>query len=54
MLGVLVNTLAIIVCSLIGLCVKKLLNERIETVVMQALGLCVVVVGVIHAINPRF
>lgn len=52
MLGVLVNTLAIIVCSLVGLCVKKLLNERIENVVMQALGLCVLVVGIIDAINP--
>ena len=52
MLGVLVNTLAIIGCSLIGLLVKKLLNDRIETVVMQALGLCVLVVGIIDAINP--
>ena len=52
MLGVLVNTLAIIVCSLVGLCVKKLLNDRIENVVMQALGLCVLVVGIIDAINP--
>jgi uncharacterized membrane protein YqgA involved in biofilm formation len=52
MLGVLVNTLAIIVCSLVGLCVKKLLSDRIENVVMQALGLCVLVVGIIDAINP--
>ncbi len=52
MLGVLVNTGAIIVCSLIGLLVKKLLNERIENVVMQALGLCVLLVGIIDAINP--
>lgn len=52
MLGVLTNTLAIIGCSLIGLLVKKLINDRIETVVMQALGLCVVVVGFIDAINP--
>ncbi len=52
MLGVLVNTGSIIVCSLIGLLVKKLLSERIEKVVMQALGLCVLLVGIIDAINP--
>ncbi len=52
MLGVLVNTGSIIVCSLIGLLVKKLLNDRIENVVMQALGLCVLLVGIIDAINP--
>lgn len=52
MYGVLANTMSIIVCSLIGLMVKKLISERIETVVMQALGLCVVIVGAIDAINP--
>lgn len=52
MLGVTVNALAIIVCSLVGLCVKKIINDRIETVVMQALGLCVLIVGIIDAINP--
>ena len=52
MFGVLVNTLAIVVCSIIGLVVKKLLNDRIESCVMQALGLCVLIVGIIDAINP--
>ncbi len=52
MLGVLVNTFAIIGCSIIGILVKKLINERIETVVMQALGICVLIVGIIDAINP--
>ena len=52
MFGVLVNTLSIIVCSIIGLVVKKLINERIESCVMQALGLCVLIVGIIDAINP--
>lgn len=52
MLGVFVNTFSIIACSIVGLLVKKVINERIENVVMQALGLCVVVVGVIDAINP--
>ena len=52
MLGVLVNTLAIVVCSLLGLLCKKLINEKIETVVMQGLGVCVFLIGVIDAINP--
>lgn len=52
MLGVLVNTVAIIGCSLIGLLCKKLINEKIENVVMQALGICVFLIGVIDAINP--
>ena len=52
MLGVLVNTVAIIVCSLIGLLCKKLITEKIEMVVMQALGICVFLIGVIDAIKP--
>ena len=52
MLGVLVNTATIIVGSLIGLVSKKLINERIEKVVMQALGVCVLLIGIIDAINP--
>ena len=32
--------------------IKKLLNERIETTVMQALGVCVMVIGVMDAIKP--
>ena len=52
MLGVLVNTLAIIGCSFIGILFKKLINDRIETVVMQGLGICVFLVGAIDAIKP--
>ena len=52
MFGVLVNVLAIVGCSLIGLLCKKIINEKIETVVMQALGVCVMVVGIIDAIKP--
>ena len=52
MLGVLVNTVAIIVCSFIGLLCKKLITEKIETVVMQGLGVCVFLIGVMDAINP--
>ncbi len=52
MLGVVVNALSVIVCSLIGLCCKKIINERIENTVMQALGVCVLLIGIIDAINP--
>ncbi len=52
MFGVIVNVLAIMGCSLIGLCCKKIINEKIEKVVMQALGVCVMIVGVIDAIKP--
>lgn len=52
MLGVTVNALSIIVCSIIGLCAKKIINDRIENTVMQALGVCVMIIGIIDAINP--
>ena len=52
MLGVTINTLSVIVCSIIGLFCKKLINDRIETTVMQALGVCVMILGIIDAINP--
>lgn len=52
MFGVLINVLAVIVCSFIGLFCKRIINEKIENVVMQALGVCVMIVGVIDAINP--
>ena len=52
MLGVLVNTFAIVVCSVIGLFCKKIITEKIDTVVMQGLGVCVFLIGVIDAIKP--
>ena len=52
MLGVTINTLSVIVCSIIGLFCKKLINDRIETTVMQPLGVCVMIIGIIDAINP--
>ena len=52
MLGLAVNVIAVIGCSLIGLLCKKIINEKIETVVMQALGVCVMVIGITDAINP--
>lgn len=52
MLGVVINALSVITCSFLGLFCKKLINERVERTVMQALGVCVLLIGVIDAINP--
>lgn len=52
MLGVSVNAITIIVCTVIGLFLKKILNERVKTVVMQALGISVFTTGAIDAVNP--
>lgn len=52
MLGVLVNTISIIVCTFIGMLFRKILNDRIEKTVMQGLGICVTFVGIIDAIKP--
>ncbi len=51
-IGVTVNTVAIIVCSLIGLLCKNLINNRIENTMMQGLGVCVMIIGIIDAIKP--
>jgi hypothetical protein len=49
--GTLVNSGAIIAGSLIGISVGKRLPERIKTIIMQALGLTVVVIGLKMAIT---
>ncbi len=46
MLGVLVNTLAVIVGSTVGLLFKKVIPQKISGGVMTALGLCTVYIGV--------
>ncbi len=51
MLGTVVNALAIIAGSLIGLLVKGGLPERISQTVMQGVGLCVALIGVSGALE---
>ena len=51
-IGVSVNTIAIIVCSIVGLFCKKIINDRIENTIMLALGVCVMVIGITDAIAP--
>ena len=50
MLGVIVNVVAIVLGTLIGLLVKRGLPERVSNVLMQGLGLVVIVIGVQGAI----
>jgi len=50
-LGNYVNTLAIIIGSLLGLFLRKGLKDKYKTIVMQALGLSVLFIGATTAIN---
>ncbi len=46
MFGVLVNTVAVILGSIIGLIFKKGISERITKAVMRGIGLCTVYIGI--------
>ena len=51
MFAVIVNTLAIVAGSLLGLLLRRGLPERLTSALMQGLGLCTVVIGVQGAIQ---
>ena len=51
MLGTLVNVGAIIVGTTLGALLKHGIPEKIQKIVMQAIGLCVVVIGITTAIK---
>lgn len=53
MIGVIVNVVAIMVGSIIGLVLKKGLSKKVMLVVMQAIGLSVVVIGIAGAIKTE-
>lgn len=53
MLGVIVNSLAIILGGLIGLVLKHGLSERLKVVVMQGIGLSVIVIGLAGALKSN-
>ncbi len=53
MIGTLINTAAILVGSFIGILVRKGLPQRLKETVMQGLGLCVLVIGVMGAIKTN-
>ncbi len=51
MLGTIVNCVAVVCGSALGLILKKGLSERLSTAVMQALGLCVMYIGISGALE---
>ncbi len=46
MLGVIVNTAAVMIGSLLGLLFKKGISEKLNTAVMVGVGLCVIYIGI--------
>lgn len=46
MLGTIVNSLTIIIGSIVGLIVKDKMNEKISNTIMSGLGLCVIYIGI--------
>jgi uncharacterized membrane protein YqgA involved in biofilm formation len=51
MLGTIVNFFAIIFGSIIGLLFKKLIPENFKLTIIQGLGLCVILVGILNALK---
>lgn len=51
MFGTIVNTLAVILGSTIGLVVNNRLNKRVTEVMMKGIGLCSLVIGIDGALN---
>lgn len=51
MLGTIVNALAIVVCTLVGMALKGGIPEKYRTILVQALGLSVVYIGATSAIG---
>ncbi len=51
MFAVIVNTVGIIIGSLIGLCLRRGMSEEMNHVLMQGLGLCTVIIGIQGAIQ---
>ncbi|MBR1983523.1 MAG: DUF554 domain-containing protein [Clostridia bacterium] len=51
MLGVLINTATVIVGSIIGLLIKKGINEKFSSAIMTVIGLCTIVMGVQGALE---
>ena len=52
--GTIVNVIAVISGGAIGLCFKKGLKERYQEILMQALGLCVMLIGISGTLKEMF
>ena len=53
MQAVIINTLAIAIASRIGLCLRRGMPKRITDAVMQALGLCTILIGIQGAAGEK-
>lgn len=53
MFAVIVNTRAIAIASLIGLCLRRGMTKNITDAVMQALGICTVLIGIQGAVSEK-
>lgn len=53
MVGTLINTVAILLGSLAGILLRKGLPQRLRETVMQGLGLCVLIIGVMSAVETQ-
>jgi uncharacterized protein len=53
MIGTLINTGAILLGSLLGMLLRKGLPQRLRDTIMQGLGLCVLVIGIMGAIKTQ-
>ena len=53
MFGVIVNTLGVVIGSIVGLLLKRGIPERISSAMMKALGLCTVYIGISGALSGQ-
>ncbi|WP_195265121.1 DUF554 domain-containing protein [Clostridium sp. 1001275B_160808_H3] len=51
MIGTIINSLAIVVGSIVGLFVKEKINEKISSTIMSGLALCVIYIGISGALK---
>ncbi len=50
MLGVMINAIAVVIGSLIGLAFKKCIPEKVNSAVMSGLGICIAYIGITGAL----
>ncbi|PKM63607.1 MAG: DUF554 domain-containing protein [Firmicutes bacterium HGW-Firmicutes-20] len=53
MTGTWINVVAIMIGSLVGLFLKKVISEKLGNSLMQAVGLCVVIIGIAGALKSE-
>lgn len=53
-IGNIVNTVAVIAASAVGLLLKKGVSNRIQSILLQALGMCTIFIGVSGALQNMF